>query len=85
MSARLGSRQATVLRLLAKCGAWPRPGWGLPYDQSECHRILETLEARGLVERRAPVGYPAGQPVSTIAAIWHLTAAGATYVRELVS
>lgn len=73
MTARLGSRQATVLRFLTAHGPWPRPGWRLPYDRSECYRILETLEARGLVERRPPTGHPAGQPVSSCAAIWYTT------------
>lgn len=76
MTARLGTRQVAVLRLLDEHGPWPRPGWRLPYDRAECHRILETLETRGLVERQAPAGHPTNQPVSSCAAIWHVTTDG---------
>lgn len=75
MSTRLGGRQRRTLAALAENGHYPN-AWSWPISHSETLRILESLERRGLVERRARPGQEDGRPVSAIAAHWYLTADG---------
>lgn len=77
----LGRNQLIVLHTMAgglmDGGERPYPGGGWEVaNRSATLAILESLERRNLVERRRRPGAPASQPVSSCAAVWHLTDRG---------